>query len=296
MSDNHKLFADKLKAAIRREGISQRQALERLQEAAEKLSEQYGDGKYTGCLEVSYDTFKKMLQGQYLEKRLYVLAEIANYAFATEGVAEEDYTDPKVGLADFMRGLGLNPDEDLAPDKNAAGVRQVRKVLFLLKARSVNNTPLLLNYFSADWQTLLVPNANIPGKDNAETVLTDLLAERLGISPGIIGLDYQPGNKKRYSETLKKTGSEEKARKYGPWANYTFLYCPVKLNETPAFMLQSPFKARDVEYHWATLNGLKTDGTIRTLNDDVLEYLSRVYDATLFHLPVSFQDRIEAEM
>lgn len=288
MSKDFELFAAKLRSVIEYEGISQKEGFEKLRLTAERISKQTGDPKYQKDLDIAYNTFRKILRGQYLKGRFYLLAEIVSIAFSIEGVGEEDYTDSSLDLPGFRQKLGM-----VAVEADDSTIRQVRKVIFLIKARNVENTPLLLNYFSSDWQMLLFPNVNIPEPEDAENVLRILLSERLRIDSESLNLDYRPDSARMCSQTQKETADIEKTQKYGRLALYTFHYCPVQIADPPDKMLKPRFEIIGTAYQWSTLNELKANNQIRHHNNDVLEFLSREYDATLFHLPVSFEEKVD---
>ena len=220
MDNPEKLFAEKLGALIKKEYLSQFDAFTRMQEASEELTGIHGDSKYSKCMGIEFDTFKKRLQGKNVKRRAPLMAEIAAYCFEPEGISAEHLTDPSLPLADFQAKLGLYVGERGVDDVST--VRQVYKVVFFIKARGADGTPLLLNYFSSDWQMLLFPNVNTPQGDDVEAKLRMLLAERLVIPADSITLAYDPANDRLKSSTIKETADKEKIVKYGRFARYHF--------------------------------------------------------------------------
>ena len=290
MNDEGKLFADKLGALIRKEGIGQVTAHERMMASAKELARIHHDAKYAKCMGIEFDTFKKRLQGKNVKRSARTMAEIAAYCFEPDEISADHLTDPSLPLADFQAKLGLYVGERGVDD--ASTVRQVYKVVFFIKARGTDGTPLLLNYFSSDWQMLLFPNVNTPQGDDVEAKLRMLLAERLAIPAASITLAYDPANDRLKSSTIKETADKEKIVKYGRFARYHFIYCPVKIDVPPEHLLQRRFTVRDVTWQWFSLAALKENNEIRHHNNDVLELLSREFDATLAFLEDSFGEAV----
>ncbi len=286
MSNEEKLFADKLVALIKKQGLEQFNAYEQMQREAKELSEYHEVNNYSKCMAIEFDTFKKRLQGKNVKRSIFAMAEIAASCFRESGITAGHLTDPSLPLADFQAKLGLYVGGRGTGD--ASTVRQVHKVVFFIKARTGGGAPLLLNYFSSDWQMLLFPNVNTPTGGDVEAKLLMLLAERLEIPKDSITLAYDPGDERLKSSTLKETADKEKIAKYGQFARYHFIYCPVKIEAPPEHLLQRRFTVRDVTWQWFSLAALKENNEIRHHNNDVLELLSREFDATLAFLDDSF--------
>lgn len=175
-------------------------------------------------------------------------------------------------------------------------MREVRKAIFLLKAHSEEGVPLLLNTLSADWHIRLFPNANVPDDPSSDnSVLRQLLGERLRISPESVELQLDRQDTSMSTEQIKETADPEKRAKYGPLARYTFYYCTVCVKNPPPHLLQPTFKVGDVAFTWTTLNALKSDDGVRRHNSDVLEFVSSTFDQTLTYLPAAFLQKIRAD-
>lgn len=296
MNQNHKLFAEKLRAVIAHEEIKQEPAFKKLQRKAADLYKSTGEPRFKECLPNKFGTFKKVLRGQYLKGRLKTLAEVACVAFSTEGVGVEDYIDPKVSLATFKELIGADAEPASGSKEGDSVLRLVHKVLFLIKARGTDQVSRLLCYFSSDWErTLLLPNAKPPQGGSPDAELCSLLAERLNIAVSGITLTYRPKDKSMTTDTIKPTGDQNKARNSGRLGRYLMHYCPVQIAEPAAHLLQPSFEVGGTSFRWVTLGELKADRQASQKNHDVLEFLSGKYDATLFHLALSFPERINTE-
>ena len=181
-------------------------------------------------------------------------------------------------------------------DQSNSTLRQVNKVLFLVKALADDGSALLLNTVSADWKTSLFVNATIPDRPEVDhQVLTGLLGQRLAVPPEALHLTFDRHDETMITREIKESGDKEKERLYGPRAHYTFSYCVVQIDEPPQHILTKAFHVNDVEYHWISLNALKSNPAIRKRNYGVLEFITRKFDQSLMLLPAAFEKKISTE-
>jgi hypothetical protein len=182
----------------------------------------------------------------------------------------------------------------LSATATSPAMREVNKVICLIKGVSKDDAPVLLNYLSPDWNMSLFINLTLPTKEEDDHAsIKTKVSERLGVSADSLQVIFDRHDESAKTVTEKDTADKEKAAKYGPKARYTFYYAAIAIDPTPSFLLRSRFQRRGVSYVWQTLQKLKSDATIRKHNYDVLEHLSARYDQTLVHLTLSFRERIE---
>lgn len=173
-------------------------------------------------------------------------------------------------------------------------MRQVNKVIFLLKADSEDGTPLLLNTLSADWRMSLFINSSLPKGPGGDAFLLKCnLSKRLNVSVDDIHLSFNPTDGSMKSSIEKETADKEKRAKYGPKALYNFIYCPVSIKNVPEHILQKTFEINHVGFQWIALNSLKSDNNVKKHNSDILEFVSAKFDQTLISLPLSFTNKIQ---
>jgi TIR domain-containing protein len=173
-------------------------------------------------------------------------------------------------------------------------LRQVNKVIFLLKAFSGDGTPLLLNTLSADWKMSLFINSSLPEGTGGDAILLKRnLSGRLNVSVDDIHLSFNPTDGSMKSSVEKETADKEKRAKYGSKALYNFIYCPVSIKNVPEHILQKTFEINHVGFQWVALNSLKSDENVKKHNSDILEFVSAKFDQTLVSLPLSFTNKIQ---
>lgn len=172
-------------------------------------------------------------------------------------------------------------------------VRQVQKIICLVKACREDGTPLLLTYKSPDWRINLFINLPLPEVEGAEfKLIKQLLASRLSIAMQSIEVFFNRNNDKYISKSLKETADREKAAKYGPVAQYIFHYAHIRISSPTDLLLREAFQCKDLIYEWRSLASLKSHLDIRRHNSDILEFLSSRYDQTLFFLDKAFEEFI----
>lgn len=175
-------------------------------------------------------------------------------------------------------------------------MRDVSKVIFLIKAVADDGTALLLTTFSADWKTSLFPSATLPSESGNSTVhLRLLLSQRLRVPEKSIHLRIDPSDDTMKSHTQKVTGDKQKRQRHGTFARYHFVYCIVGIDRPPKRILSRSFVSNEVRFEWVSLNALKSDPKVRKSNYDVLEFISQRFDQTTILLPSAFAERIRAK-
>ncbi|KAF5429225.1 hypothetical protein C5S42_02095 [Candidatus Methanomarinus sp.] len=106
-------------------------------------------------------------------------------------------------------------------------------------------------------------------------------------------VEFDRTNKNMVSMIIKATGDEEKAEKYGSNAKFFHYFCVIKIKTLPQHLLRKAFVINGIRYQWISLAELKTDLQIRKYNNDVIEFITDRYDATLVDLESAFNERIQ---
>lgn len=164
-------------------------------------------------------------------------------------------------------------------------MRQVNKIICLIKRTTSDGNSELLNYLSADWRIPLFINIELPSNpDDDINEICNKLAARLDVPAKAITLEFDRSDPMMKTSTVKKTKDSEKAVIYGPEAEYNFFYAVIKFVERPSHLFEKSFTVNRVEYKWMTLNDLKMDDKIRESNNDVVSFISKRFDATLIKL------------
>jgi transcriptional regulator with XRE-family HTH domain len=183
------------------------------------------------------------------------------------------------------------------PSPNSKGLRQVTKIIYLLKALPDDDgAPLLLSYFSPDWHGMyLLPHANLPEAASKDIAYAEhMLAIRFGLSILDVSVSFDRDDPAMRSVRIKKTQDPVKAEKHGEYAQYNFFYAMAQISEPPKRLLAKYFKRGKLRYQWLSLEYLESFPDIKEHNADVLDFLQARFGRGLSPLPLAFEEVIRA--
>ena len=94
-------------------------------------------------------------------------------------------------------------------------MRQVNKVICLIKAKLKCGKVVLLNYISADWNIPLFININLPNNPNDDVnEITTKLAARLSLQSTSIEVKFDRSDEEMKTSCVKETKDNEKHELY----------------------------------------------------------------------------------
>ena len=177
------------------------------------------------------------------------------------------------------------------------GLRQVTKIIYLIKALSEDdNTPLLLSYFSPDWRGMnLLPHANLPELASKDVSYAEhMLANRFGLSILDVSVAFDRDDAEMRSVRIKRTQDPVKAQKHGAHAQYNFFYAIAQIQNPPKRLLDRYFQRGKLRYQWVGLDYLNSFPDIKENNADVLDFLQSCFGSDLNPLPLAFAEPIKS--
>ncbi|MCP4552030.1 MAG: hypothetical protein GY834_08355 [Bacteroidetes bacterium] len=155
----------------------------------------------------------------------------------------------------------INFDVSWKPEKKIR-MREVNKIICLIKVTRKDKTSTLLNYHSPDWdQSKLFINTNLPSKEekDIEAIRTHL-SEILQISKGSIHVDFDRADSKMKTSELKLSGDpQKKVQDDYLDTRCNFYYAKINIDNPPEMILQKSCYFSNLLLHFCKLSATYLD-------------------------------------